>query len=41
MKEELRYTIVIFGGYLSRHLRKYATDVIDSYIFILYDLHFI
>ena len=35
------HQIVIFGGHLGRHLRKYATDVIDFYIFRLYDLHFI
>ena len=33
--------IVIFGGHLGRHLGKYATDVINFYIFVLYDLHFI
>ena len=41
MKGELRYMIVIFGGHLGRHLGKYATDLNDFYIFILYDLHFI
>ena len=41
MKGELRYTIVIFGGHLGRHLGKYATDLGDFYIFVLYDLHFI
>ena len=35
------HQILIFGGHLGRHLRKYATDVIDFYIFTLYDLHFI
>ena len=41
MRGELTYTIVTFGGHLGRHLEKYATDVIDLYIFILYDLHYI
>ena len=41
IKGELRYMIVIFGGHLGRHLRKYATDIDDFYIFILYNLHFI
>ena len=40
-KGELIYTIVTFGGHLSRHLGKYASDLDDFYIFILYDLHFI
>ena len=41
MKGELRYMIVIFGGHLGRHLKKYATDLDDVYIFVLYNLYFI
>ena len=41
MKGELRYMIVNFGGHLDRHLGKYATDLNDFYISVLYDLHFI
>ena len=33
--------IVIFGDHLGRHLGKYATELDDFYIFILYDHHFI
>ena len=39
-KAEL-HQIHIIGGHLDRHLRKYATVVIDFYIFVLYNLHFI
>ena len=42
LKRELIFdSILHFGGHLGRHLGKYATAVIDFYIFILYVLHFI